>query len=138
MSTHDERVAAFPVGSQWWWAERGAGRKILHLSLVEVIGHRSWCPDVWVRSIRSNRQYGAGDGDLLPLSAFQDPTEVCWQCGKARAEHNGRHRFVLANTRPKAGCDTPGCSFLAPICAQHREEHDRAVRNGMPPSGRHG
>jgi len=134
--THEERVAAFPVGSRWWWAERGAGRKILHLSLVEVIGHRTWCPDVWVRSIRSNRQYGAGEGDLIPESAFQDPAEVCARCGVSRGEHKGRHQFTTVETKAKAGCDTPGCTFATPLCEQHREEHYRAVRNGMSPSGR--
>jgi len=34
-------------------------------------------------------------------------------------------------------CDTPGCSFHAPLCERHQQEHMRALRNGMPPSGRY-
>lgn len=83
--THEERAKKFPPGSRWWWAERHGG-EVVHLSLVEVVGHVPWAPDVFVRSVRSGKHYGAGENDLLPLSAFADPSDARVRPrGKARA-----------------------------------------------------
>ena len=83
--THEERAKTFPPGSRWWWAERQGG-EVVHLSLVEAMWHVSWASDVFVRSVRSGKRYGVGENDLLPLSAFADPSDTHGRPrGKARA-----------------------------------------------------
>lgn len=91
----DETLAP---GSRWWWAERDTFGRIVHLSLVEVVGPTYPPGSYSVASVRSGRSYVAAHGSLLPVGAVVDPLEVCATCGRSRDNHRVRHLFKAKET----------------------------------------
>lgn len=77
---------------------------------------------------------GIGRGEL-PALAVQRALEIT---AEVRGHWNDREEPKGPVPYRCEFCGDERCTFHAPKCRMHQERIARAIRNGMPPSGRHG